>query len=192
MPKLAKADRNTSDAHLTVRVWDVVVRVFHWSLVASFAVAWLTRHSSEDVHHLAGYAAAVLVVIRVIWGVIGSHYARFTQFTRTPRTVLNYLRDIITGREARYLGHNPAGGAMIVVLLVAMIATALTGWLMTTDQFWGVDWMARVHERIADLLLILVLVHLAGVVLASFRHRENLVTSMFTGRKRSAAPGDVD
>lgn len=191
MPKPARAEPRSPGAHLPVRVWDIVVRVFHWSLVLSFVVAWLTRHGSEDVHHLAGYAAAALVALRVAWGVAGTHYARFAQFTRPPRTVLRYLGDIVTGREARYLGHNPAGGAMILVLLAMMAGTAGTGWMMTTDQFWGVDWVSKLHERLADGLLILVLLHIAGVVLASVRHRENLVRAMFTGRKRAAEPGDV-
>ena len=118
MPKPVRADlHGAPDAHHVVRVWDIFVRLFHWSLVASFVVAWLTRHGSEDIHHLAGYAAAGLVVLRVLWGVVGTHYARFMQFTRSPRTVLGYLRDIVTGREARYIGHNPAGGAMILALL---------------------------------------------------------------------------
>src|SRR5205085_1733764 len=112
----------------------------------SFVVAWLTRHDSEDIHHLAGYVAAGLVALRVLWGIVGTHYARFTQFTRSPRTVTDYLRDILTGREARYIGHNPAGGAMILALLVAMAATAFTGWMTTTDQSWGVEWVTRAHD----------------------------------------------
>lgn len=191
MPKPARAEAIAPDAHRMVRVWDVVVRLFHWSLVLSFVVAWLTRHGSEDIHHLAGYAAAALVLLRVVWGVVGSHYARFAQFTRPPRTVLRYLADIATGREARYIGHNPAGGAMILVLLAAMLGTAATGWMMTTDQFWGVDWVSELHERLADGLLVLVLLHIGGVLLASLRHGENLVRAMLTGRKRAAEPGDV-
>lgn len=191
MPKPARAEAVIPGAHRTVRVWDVVVRAFHWSSVLSFVVAWLTRHGSEDIHHLAGYAAAALVLLRVVWGVVGSHYARFAQFTRPPRTVLRYLADIATGREARYLGHNPAGGAMILVLLAAMLGTAATGWMMTTDQFWGVDWVSKLHERLADGLLVLVLLHIGGVLLASLRHGENLVRAMLTGRKRAAEPGDV-
>lgn len=191
MQKLARTDAGQPDAHRMVRVWDVFVRTFHWSLVGSFVVAWLTRHGNEDIHHLAGYGAASLVGLRVVWGLVGTHYARFRQFTRRPATVLGYLRDIATGREARYIGHNPAGGAMILALLIAMAGTALTGWMMTTDQFWGVEWVGRTHERLADGLLILVLVHIAGVALASVRHRENLVLAMFTGRKRAAEPRDV-
>ena len=191
MPKPVRAEPKSPGAHLPVRVWDIFVRLFHWSVVLSFVVAWLTRHGSEDIHHLAGYAAAALVALRVVWGVVGTHYARFAQFTRPPRAVLGYLGDIATGREARYLGHNPAGGAMILLLLALLAGTAGTGWMMTTDQFWGVDWVSKLHERLADGLLVLVLLHIAGVVLASVRHRENLVRAMVTGRKRAAEPGDV-
>ena len=175
-----------------MRVWDLFVRLFHWSLAASFVVAWLTRHGSEDIHHLAGYAAAGLVLLRVVWGVVGTHYARFTQFTRSPRTVMGYLRDILTGREARYIGHNPAGGAMILALRLTMTATAFTGWMTTTDQFWGVEWVTRAHDLIAHALLILVLAHLAGVALASLRHRENLIRAMLSGWKRAPERGDVE
>ena len=174
-----------------VRVWDIFVRVFHWSLVTSFVVAWFTSHSSETIHHLAGYAAGALVLLRLVWGLVGTHYARFAQFTRAPHTVLSYLRAIATGREARYLGHNPAGGAMVLVLMAAMLATALTGWLMTTDAFWGVEWVTRTHDLVAHGLLALVLVHIGGVMLASLRHRENLVFAMLTGRKRPPDPDDV-
>ena len=192
MPKPAKAELARPDAHSVVRVWDLVVRLFHWSLVASFVVAWLTRHGNENVHYLAGYAAAGLVVLRVAWGVVGTHYARFRQFTRSPRTTLKYLGDIVTGREARYLGHNPAGAAMIIALLIAMTATALTGWMQTTDQFWGEEWVTEIHEKLADGLLLLVLAHIAGGILASVRHHENLVVAMFTGLKRAPEAEDVE
>ena len=173
------------------RVWDPIVRLFHWSLVLSFATAWLSRHSWEDVHHWAGYAAGSLVVIRVLWGVFGTSYARFSQFVRSPATVLGYLRDIATGREARYLGHNPAGGAMVLVLLAAMLGAAVSGWMMTTDTFYGVEWVEKIHDLLGNGLLLLVLAHLAGVALASLRHRENLVRAMISGRKRAPEPGDV-
>ena len=169
-----------------VRVWDPLVRIFHWSLVVSFAVAWLTSHSWETLHHLAGYAAALLIGIRLIWGLIGTRYARFASFVRHPRAIIDYLRAIVTGSEARHIGHNPAGGAMIVALILAMAATA------TTDTFWGVEWMQKLHDLIAHGLLLLVGIHVAGVVLASVRHRENLVLSMLSGLKRPPEPGDVE
>jgi cytochrome b len=197
MPKPARTERlgtQSADARRplgTARVWDPLVRVFHWSLVASFAIAWLTRHSWEDVHHWAGYAAGALVAFRLVWGFLGTPYARFAQFVRHPMTVVRYLRDILSGREARYLGHNPAGGMMIVALILAMGGAATTGWMMTTDTFYGVEWVEKIHDVLGNGLLLLVVGHLAGVALASIRHRENLVRAMISGRKRSPEPGDV-
>lgn len=174
-----------------VRVWDRVVRGFHWVLVLSFATAWLTRHSSEDIHRLAGYAAGALVALRLVWGVLGPPYARFSQFVRGPATVLGYLSAMLGGREARYIGHNPAGGAMVVALIAVMSATAMTGWLMTTDAYFGVAWVEMAHGLAAHGLLLLVLLHICGVALASFRHRENLVLAMITGRKRKPEQADI-
>ncbi len=174
-----------------VLVWDWVVRAFHWSLVASFTIAYLSRHSSEDIHHVAGYAAAGLVVLRLVWGVIGTRHARFTHFVRHPRTVWGYLADILSGREARHLGHNPAGGAMILALMAGMVMTALTGWLMTTDAYFGVAWVGLAHSVFAHGMVILIGLHLAGVALASVRHRENLVRAMVTGRKRRPDAADI-
>ena len=119
------------------RVWDPLVRAFHWALAASFAVAWLSSENWDSLHNAAGYAAGALVALRVVWGFLGPRYARFAQFVRSPDTVIAYLRAIKDGSERRYIGHNPAGGVMIVVLLVAIAATAVSGCLLTTDAFWG-------------------------------------------------------
>jgi len=174
-----------------VRVWDPVVRVFHWSLAASFAVAWASSENWEGVHEAAGYVAGGLVLLRILWGFVGPRYARFAQFVRSPDTVIGYLRAIKGGSERRYIGHNPAGGAMIVVLLVAMAATAVSGWLMTTDAFWGSTVLQHVHSALAHGVLALVVLHVGGVALASLRHRENLARAMVVGVKRAAGPGDV-
>lgn len=196
MLKPASAEPSLSvivDAHrspATVRVWDPVVRLFHWGLVLSIAVAWGTDHASQDLHQFAGYAAATLVMIRLLWGVIGTPHARFSQFVRHPTTVVNYLRAMVTGRETRHIGHNPAGGAMVVALLVMTIATAVTGWMTTTDAYFGVRWVADLHGLSAHIVLLLICVHVGGVILASYRHRENLVAAMITGRKRHAEAHD--
>jgi cytochrome b len=174
-----------------MRVWDPLVRIFHWSLATSFAVAWVSSHASADIHDGAGYLAAGLVLVRVLWGALGTPYARFAQFVRGPSTVLRYLKAMLGGREARHIGHNPAGGAMVLVLMAAMAATALTGWMMTTDAYFGVEWVQTLHSLVAHGLLLLVFVHVGGVVLACLRHRENLVAAMITGRKREPAAEDV-
>jgi cytochrome b len=174
-----------------IRVWDFFVRAFHWVLAASFAVAWLSSENWERLHDAVGYAAGALVALRVVWGFLGPRYARFAQFVRSPDTVIAYLRAIKDGSERRYIGHNPAGGAMIVVLLVAIAGTAVSGWLLTTDALWGSAVLQHVHSLLAHGVLALVVVHLAGVALASLRHRENLARAMVVGVKRAAGPGDV-
>ena len=174
-----------------IRVWDPLVRTFHWTLALSFAVAWLSSEHSGRLHELAGYVAGVLVLARVAWGFFGPGYARFSQFVQPPAAVAAYLSSIATGSERRFIGHNPAGGAMIVILLASVMATAATGWMLTTDAFWGSLAVQRVHSILAHGVLLLVLAHLGGVALASVRHRENLVRAMVIGDKRAAAPGDV-
>ncbi|WP_432283722.1 cytochrome b/b6 domain-containing protein [Aminobacter sp. BA135] len=175
----------------TVKVWDPFVRVFHWGLVASFAVAWLTADELKDMHEFAGYLAGTIIAFRLVWGVVGTRYARFSQFVRGPGLTLDYARDVAGGREARYVGHNPLGALMIIGLLATMGTLAGTGWLQTTDMFWGVEWVEKTHEFLANLMLALVGLHVAGVVFSSLRHRENLVRAMMTGRKAAAGLDDV-
>lgn len=167
-----------------VPVWDRFVRAFHWSLVGLIAGAWLTE-DAKSVHQNLGYLVLALVAARLVWGVIGSPHARFADFVRGPAQVAAYLRDLSRGQERRYLGHNPAGGAMIVALLATILVTCVSGWLMGTDMFWGSEAMENIHEIAATAILVLVAGHIAGVIWESIRHRENLVRAMMTGRKRA-------
>ena len=176
----------------TVKIWDPLVRLFHWSLVTSFAIAWISADEWKDLHHWAGYAAGALVAFRLVWGLIGPRYARFTQFVKPPATVVAYLRDTLKGRELRHLGHNPAGGLMILALLSTMSIVGFTGWLSTTNtSSWGVEWMEDTHEILANVLLGLVGLHVLGVAVTSLRHRENLIRAMWTGRKRAPTSADI-
>lgn len=168
----------------TVKVWDLLVRIFHWSLVASFATAWLAVEEWNAVHEWAGYGALGLVSARLVWGLVGSRYARFANFVRSPGVVIRYLRNMLRGTETRYLGHNPAGAAMVLLLMAGIAGLGVTGWMMTLNAYWGVAWLGELHETIASAMLLLVALHVAGVLLASVRHGENLVAAMFTGRKR--------
>jgi cytochrome b len=117
----------------SVRVWDPLVRIGHWSLVAAFLVAYFTAEELEDVHVAAGYWVGAYVVVRVVWGFVGPGHARFSDFVRGPGAVFSYLRDLLARRPAHYLGHNPAGGAMIVALLLGLAATTLTGLMVQAD-----------------------------------------------------------
>lgn len=174
-----------------LRVWDPLVRIFHWSLVASFGLAWFTPRSAENLHQWAGYVAGALVVMRLAWGFLGTPYARFSQFVHAPNRVARYLLAILTGREARYIGHNPAGGMMVLALMTGMAVISFTGWMMTTDAYFGEDWVQNLHSLGAHGLLLLIFIHVGGVLLASVRHRENLVRAMISGQKRQAGAGDT-
>jgi cytochrome b len=178
-----------------IYIWDLFVRLFHWSLVVAFTVAYLTEDDLLKVHVWAGYIVGGLVVARVIWGFIGSTHARFADFIYAPATTLRYMRDLALLRGERHLGHSPGGGAMIVLLLVFLAATVVTGLVVYGGQqqagpLAGMftkqtgENVEEAHELIANVTLALVLAHVAAVVLASFVFRENLVRSMLTGYKR--------
>ena len=167
-----------------VKVWDLWVRIGHWLLVLCITVVWLTRHGGEALHEWVGYAALAIVGTRIVWGFVGSAHARFSDFVQHPRAVLSYAQALPRHYEQRYLGHNPLGGYMVIALLVAIALTGLSGWLYTTDKFWGVEWVGETHELLADALLLLVAAHIGGVLFACYRERENLVGAMFHGRKR--------
>lgn len=202
----------------SVRVWDPILRLFHWGLVLAFAIAWLSADEMQPLHEVAGYTVAGLVAFRLVWGFAGGRYARFSQFLRGPAATLAYLRDMAGGRERRYLGHNPAGAAMVMALLVTLAGTAFTGWLAEAPERvamlpafpqavtpaladddgddegrgeGGGEAVEDLHEALANIMLLLVALHLGGVVLASFRHRENLARAMVTGDKRAPGPGDI-
>ena len=169
----------------SLRVWDPLVRIAHWTLAASVALAWFTRVGGGAWHERIGYVSLAIIAIRVLWGWCGSRYARFSHFVRGPRTTVAYARETFSGREPRYIGHNPLGGWMIVALMVGVTVTAGSGWLYTTDRFWGVSWVETLHRVSTNVLLTFVLGHVLGVLYASYHHRENLIGAMFHGRKRS-------
>jgi len=175
----------------TVRIWEPYVRIFHWGLAAAIATAWATSGEVQTVHEFAGYTAGALVVSRLVMGFAGDRYTRFRQFVKGPRAVLAYASAIRHRTERRYLGHNPLGAAMVVFLLCLIPSVAFTGWLQTTDRFWGIEWVSMLHEALANTLFGAIFLHLGGVVLESLRHRENLVAAMLTGKKRAPEPGDV-
>ena len=170
----------------SVQVWDRAVRVLHWSLVASVALAGVSLIDAlglSSLHRIAGYAALAIVLLRIVWGFAARGHARFAQFVRGPLVTLSYLRRVLARSEPRSLGHNPLGAWMIVALLLCVAALAFTGWLYTTDMFWGSEAVEDAHRALAWTLLALVSLHVAGVILTSVRHRENLVRAMFSGRK---------
>jgi cytochrome b len=191
------APASQSDAS-RVRVWDLLVRIFHWSLVGGFATAFIVEDDLLGVHVWAGYLVLTLIAVRLVWGVIGTRHARFTDFVRGPRQVLGYIRDALRLKAPRYLGHNPAGGAMVVALLLLVGLTGLSGMalygaqelsgplapLMAGTSAATGEVLEETHEVLANLTLGFIVLHVAGVLFSSLAHRENLVGGMLTGRKR--------
>ncbi|MFN2348744.1 MAG: cytochrome b/b6 domain-containing protein [Thioalkalivibrio sp.] len=183
--------------HTEIRVWDPFVRLFHWVLAGAFFIAYLSGDAWLDLHTLAGYTALGLILARIPWGLIGTRHARFTDFVRPPRVALTYVRDLLLGRAKRHLGHNPAGGLMIVVLLITIPLVALSGMallgaeegagplagLMAGSPHWLEEGIEGLHEFLANLVLFMVGLHIFGVLVESLLHRENLIRAMFTGAK---------
>ncbi|MCF8016410.1 MAG: cytochrome b/b6 domain-containing protein [Chromatiaceae bacterium] len=189
---------DTATPSTRVRVWDPLVRIFHWSLAAGFATAFIVEDDLLGVHVWAGYLVLILIAIRLVWGVIGTEHARFGDFVRGPGQALAYIKDALRFRAPRYLGHNPAGGAMVIALLLSVVATGLTGMaLYGAEEFSGPlaglmsglpaasgEVLEEAHELLANLTLGLILLHIVGVVFSSLSHGENLIGSMISGFKR--------
>jgi cytochrome b len=171
-------------------VWDMPVRVFHWSLALSFAGAWLTAESEYwKLWHLSfGYSMALLIVFRLLWGLLGTPYARFTQFVRGPAAVKAYFLSYLRGQPQHHVGHNPAGALAILAIMATVLITVITGY--TTYQEIGGEWQSDLHEATASLLMGIVVLHIAAVILTSVVHKENLVRAMLTGKKM-ITPGEA-
>lgn len=201
-------DRNATE----IIVWDPLVRLFHWTLVIAFTLAYFSQEGPfedllermdenwvQNVHVWAGYTIAGLLLFRLVWGFAGPRHARFGDFVRGPRETLRYVWDVLTLRAPRYLGHNPAGGAMAVILLLSLTITIVAGLMLYgADKGLGplagllldsseaaIHSIEEVHEFFANLTLLLVVGHLVGVIWESLLHRENLARAMITGRKRA-------
>lgn len=169
-----------------VRVWDLPTRVFHWSFALSFAGAWLSADSERlrDVHLLLGYIFAGMLVFRLLWGFVGTRYARFSSFLVGPAKLRAYLASLFSANPQHHVGHNPAGAVAILLLLALGAGVATSGYL--TELGLGGEWFEESHELLAGAMLAVVVVHLAGVIVGSLLHRENLAAAMLTGWKRGA------
>lgn len=178
----------------TIKVWDPLIRIFHWSLVLLFITSYLSGDEWDTLHIYSGYAISGLLAFRLLWGIIGTRYARFSEFVRGPAEIKAYLKSLLRGNAKAYTGHNPAGGAMIIALLLMLMGTVLSGMaLLASDgqgplastffSTWSEDWLEEIHEFFANGMLVLIALHIGGVIISSKLHGENLVRAMFTGRK---------
>jgi cytochrome b len=179
------------EAQKPALVWDLPTRVFHWSLALSFLGAWLTSESERwQLWHLSfGYSMALLIAFRLVWGVVGTRYARFSEFVRGPGAVLTYFRSWLKLRPLHYVGHNPAGALAILAILGITAALVASGYASYEEL--GGDWLSEVHEALANVLMAVVVLHIAAVILTSLLHRENLIRAMLTGKKIVAAGEEI-
>ncbi len=200
-----------------IPVWDILVRIFHWSLVLAFTIAYLTEDEFEEFHIYAGYVVLGLISFRLLWGFIGSRYARFSNFIYSFAEIKAYLSSLRTKNPKHYLGHNPAGGVMIIALLLSLFAATLSGVKVYGVQGYGPladngiefsivsealahgenkhedgkvesaeeELWEEIHEFFSNFTLLLIFIHIAGVVVASRVHGENLVRAMITGKKKN-------
>jgi cytochrome b len=207
-----------------IRVWDILIRIFHWSLVASFIVAYLTSEEDNPWHIYSGYTVLGLIIFRLLWGFVGSRHARFSDFVRPPALVYQYIKSLRTGQPPHYIGHNPLGGWMVIAMLLMLFTVTLSGLkvyaieegkgpfaglqsveLMPVSIAYAEDelddgekeegnapqksnkddeeFWEEIHEASTNVMLLLIGLHLAGVILSSRLHKENLVKAMFTGKK---------
>ena len=182
-----------------IKVWDPLVRFFHWSLVSAFTIAYITEDDYLTVHSWAGYLILVLLAIRIIWGFVGTRYARFSNFVYSPATIIRFIKDTLSFKAKRYIGHNPAGGAMVILLIISLLLTTVTGIFLLgaeeqvgpaaqifsgSGEYWE-DILEETHEFFANFTVILVFFHVLGVLAESFIHKENLISAMLSGFKSS-------
>ena len=178
-----------------VYVWDLPVRLFHWSLVALVILSWGSRELDYmEAHRWSGYAILTLVVFRVGWGFAGTRHARFADFVRTPRAMRAYMANILAGAKAQHLGHNPAGGWSVMAILACLLAQAITGLFVSDEVLFDGPFYRAVSEETAhrlkqlhginfNILLLLIGLHLAAITFYRFVKREDLVRPMLSGFK---------
>ena len=180
----------------TVKIWDPLVRVFHWSLVFFFFLALITEDDWLDLHIQAGYAVMLLIGFRLFWGIVGSQQARFTTFVKAPSAAFSYLKQMLKRDAPHYPGHNPVAALMVITLLLSITVVSFTGLVVLASEgqgplastmfsTWRGDWVEEVHEFFANFTLFLVVAHVLGVLVSSLLEGENLVRAMVTGRKRN-------
>lgn len=192
------ASRERATGRAEVPIWDWPVRFVHWAIVLLLAVLLVTGKAGGDwlVWHMrAGETLLALVLFRILWGVAGSRHARFASFVRGPREVVTYARSLLRPPRATFAGHNPLGGWMVVLLLVALLVQAGLG-LFTNDDIMNEgplvrhvskdlsDWLSSLHRRNAWIVVGLASVHIVAVIGYLVAFRDNLITPMVTGRKR--------
>lgn len=167
-----------------IKVWDPVIRFFHWSMALSFLLNSFVVEEGESAHEWLGYYILGLLLIRLLWGFTGPENARFRDFFPTKRNVSQYFHQLVKGGEHNPDRHNPLGGLMIIAMLLSILITGVSGWVSSLDVFFGADWLEEIHEFFADITLLLVSVHIFAVTTFSWFGKHNLISIMLTGYRK--------
>lgn len=195
-----------------ISVWDPLVRIFHWGLVLTFSIAYFSGDEENNLHIVAGYVIFGLISFRILWGLIGTRFARFSNFVYSPGSVIKYIKDSAAGRPKYYIGHNPAGGVMVIALLLSLLVVTYSGLKVYAieegagplaqqsteisfiklayadddkhEEHEQEELWEEIHEAFANFVLFLVILHIAGVLIAGKLHDENLIKGMLTGKKK--------
>ena len=187
----------------SIKVWDPLLRVFHWSLALLFIIAFASEDGPDVIHIYAGYGISLLILFRLVWGIIGTRYARFSNFVYGKQAQKSYLKSLLSRKPEHYTGHNPAGGLMVFILLGALLMQCFLGMIMLAGEGEGPlansflsifsnSLTESLHDALSHGLLFLVVIHLAGVLISSLLHRENLVRAMITGKKPQHKDNQAD
>lgn len=167
----------------SIKVWDPVVRVFHWGTALLFFANFAVFEDDSPAHRYAGYVLFTLVLVRLTWGLVGTRHARFSAFRPSLSDIKAHLKALLTGAPEEHLSHNPLGAVMVYNLLATLVLISVTGIMMRSDAFWGIDWVEELHEFLANYALVCVGLHIAGVMFETRRSKVNLIKAMVTGRK---------
>jgi cytochrome b len=173
------------EAGAVIQVWDPLVRIFHWTVVLGCFVDLFILEDGKSAHRVIGYIVAFALVARLLWGFVGSKHARFADFVPSLTKLTDYLKALLRSEEPRHIGHNPAGAVVMLTLMGLLAAVSVTGWMLALDAYFGSKALEKLHEGIANLILVLAGLHTAAAIYESQRHNENLVWAMVTGRKRT-------
>jgi cytochrome b len=171
----------------TEKLWDPLIRLFHWSLVFIFVANYFVNEKGDDWHQWLGYTAVAWLLVRFAWGFFGSRAARWSDFWPTPARLAVHIRTLTRGDVYHRMGHSPLGSLVMIFMMLCILTLGTTGYMMQEiDYFWGTEWVETLHGWIAHSLLVLVIVHIAAALFVSYRTKENLAWSMVTGKRRQS------
>ena len=169
----------------TEKLWDPLIRLFHWSIAAIFVANYFINEAGEDWHQWLGYVAVVWLFVRFFWGFFGKGAARWADFFPTRANLTAHVTALISGEQYHRFGHSPLGGLVMILMMLCILSLGISGFMMEEiDYFWGEDWVENLHSWSANVLMALVSVHIFAALYESYRLKENLPLSMITGKRR--------